>query len=69
MVHHSTQSDDYLWHLILRGRRKKINKHTQILSSSPFSLVGTKMCIDTEYSINMGKNIFKVDSKVCNKVL
>ena len=26
MIYHSTQSDDYLWYLILRGKRKKKTK-------------------------------------------
>ena len=26
MVHHSTQSDDYLWYLILRGKQRKKTK-------------------------------------------
>ena len=37
MIYHSTQSDDCLWYLILRGKQK--SKNTRIQISSPFSMV------------------------------
>ena len=42
MIYHSTQSNHYLWYLILRGKQEaKKLKHTRIQSSSLFSMVGT----------------------------
>ena len=42
MIHHSFQSDDYVWYLILRGKQKEkmYIKHNRKQSSSPFQWSG-----------------------------
>ena len=58
MIYDSTQSDDYLWYLILRGKQKKEKpKHSIEQSVSPLSMLGkTFVHIVRLFEINMRTN-------------
>ena len=60
MTYHSTQSDDYLWYLILRGKQKEKNKNTPEYKVPPhFQWSEQKHAKTMEWETIIGKEITK----------
>ena len=68
MIYHSTQSDDYMWYLFLRGKKGKKLKHTNTKILPKFILV-LSLILPSKASISSVCICLLATSSILNSVI